>query len=87
MSYISDFDLNLSASLAKTLSDSIEMHLSNYSIKDLSYLLVSALTQSNLKLDSELIEKIQMQIKGHSIPESDLPTQERLALCGMHKLN
>ena len=87
MSYISDFDLKLSDSLTKVLSENIEKHLSKYSIKELSYLLISVMTQSNLKLDTELIEKIKMQIKGHSIPENDLPTQERLALCGLHKLD
>ena len=86
MSYISDFDLKLSASLASALTDSIKSHLSSYSIKDLSYLLVSCLTQSNLSKNHGLISMIKDQIAGHSPPE-DIPTQERLALCGIRNLD
>jgi hypothetical protein len=44
ISYISDFDLKVSDTLAKILFDGAIYHMDAYSLKDLSYLLVSLQT-------------------------------------------
>jgi len=65
------------------LKESISMYLNAYSIKNLSYLLVSVMSSPNFSTDEQLIQNIKeriTEIYNESDPDLDNGTRERLAI-------
>jgi hypothetical protein len=65
------------------LQESILMYLNVYSVKNLSYLLVSVMSSPNFNTNEPLIQNIKeriTEIYDESDPELDSGTKERLAI-------
>jgi hypothetical protein len=64
------------------LQESILMYLNDYSIKNLSYLLVSVMSSPNLSANDQLIQTIKQRISQIYDADSDIDigTRERLAI-------
>lgn len=82
ISYLSDFEMKVSNSFQEMLKESILMYLNEYSIKNLSYLLVSVMSSPNLSNDDQLIQTIKQRISqiNHADSDIDNGTRERLAI-------
>ena len=69
------------------LQESILMYLNVYSIKNLSYLLVSVMSSPNFSTNEQLIQNIKeriTEIYDESDPDLDNGTKERLAITMGH---
>lgn len=82
LSYFSDFDLKFSEKLQNRIRLNLSKNLQDYSLRELSYLLVSLKSQANFKEDKDFLKQVEdhtwSRIKDRAAVEQ--ADAERLAL-------
>lgn len=82
VAYLSDFNLKTSDALHAKLVQSLETHLDQYSLKELSHLAIHLSAQENLKENKSLINSVKERIVSLKDQSEaiDQATAERLAI-------
>ena len=91
LSYFADFDLKFSENLQNQIKTNLSKNLQNYSLRELSYLLVAMKSQANFSSELEFHKEVEDLVASRLAARQEPPVQadaERLALAlPSYKLN
>lgn len=80
LSYLADFNLKITDGLHAQMLTGLQQHLGSYSVKELSHMAVSLMTQSNFTKNKCLFDQVIKRVQELGLTEADQATLERLAL-------